>query len=123
DGLYKPDKPITRAEFISLIVRALQAEFSGGHTFNDTTNHWAEAEIAAAAARGWVSGYADGSFRPNTPMTREEMAVIIVNAFELRAASEGHTFADDTTISGWAKRAVQAAAESGIIQGNQSGRF
>lgn len=123
DGLYKPDQPITRAEFIALVSRVLQLEPSGTQRFADTAGHWAEGAISAAAGREWVSGYEDGTFRPNALITREEMAAIIVRSFGLTAGTAERSYADDAAISGWAKEAVRAAAENGIIVGDHNGRF
>ncbi len=123
DGQYKPDRPITRAEFIALVARVLHLEPSGERRFADTAGHWAEAIISAAAARQWISGYADGTFRPNAQITREETAAIIARAFGLSSGTRERSFADDAAISGWANAAVQAAAESGIITGDTSGQF
>ena len=52
-------------------------------TFSDTTGHWAEDWIEALKAAGVTSGYPDGTYRPSNPVTRAEMAVFLVKAFNL----------------------------------------
>jgi len=80
DGSFRPNQAVTRAEFTTMVVR-----FAGyGHTrnvpngtFSDITGHWAQDAINIAAMRGWVGGYGDGTFRPNQPITRAEVAALI----------------------------------------------
>lgn len=90
DGTYtfRPNNSVTRAEFVSMLVRATGAAGEGSH-FTDISAHWARTQIEAAAANGWISGYqeADGSytFRPQRAISRAE-AVTIVNRVVGRAA-------------------------------------
>lgn len=79
DGSFRPDAAITRAEFAAIAARF--DKLSGGDkTFTDVpTDHWAYAAITSAAEKGWVNGYADGTFRPNNAITRAEV-VKITNA-------------------------------------------
>ncbi len=77
DGTFKPENPITRAEFITLIAKGkiIQSE---NLQFSDIFNHWAAGYINAMALKGMVSGYSDGTFRPDEPVTRAE-AVTMMN--------------------------------------------
>ena len=79
DGTFRPNAAITRAEFAAIAARF--DKLSGGDkTFTDVpTDHWAYAAITSAAEKGWVNGYADGTFRPNNAITRAEV-VKITNA-------------------------------------------
>ncbi|MDA8235301.1 MAG: S8 family serine peptidase [Clostridia bacterium] len=81
DGSFKPDKAVTRAELLKMVVTAtgLKVEYQQGD-FNDTKGHWAEKFIATATKAGIVGGYSDGSFKPDAPVTREEAAKIIAIA-------------------------------------------
>jgi len=117
DGSFKPENTITRAEFAAVLVKAFQLENNNGKTFSDTAAHWAKDYIAAAAAKGLVSGYAGGNFGPDDLITREQMAVMIVKAAGLAPAAEAPGFADSPAISGWAVEAVAAATENGIMKG------
>ena len=84
EGDFRPDNPITRAEFATLISGFDNLEPSEGSIFSDTDGHWAEAYINSAAEKGWVSGYPDGSFQPEQFMTRAEV-VTVINRMLLRS--------------------------------------
>ena len=79
DGTFRPNAAITRAEFAAIAARF--DKLSGGtKSFSDVpTDHWAYAAITSAAEKGWVTGYSDGTFRPNNAITRAEV-VKITNA-------------------------------------------
>ncbi|MDY4976758.1 MAG: S-layer homology domain-containing protein, partial [Clostridia bacterium] len=85
DTTFEPDREITRAEFAALIARALKISYENEESvFRDVAApSWYAKEVNAAAAAGLISGY-DGFFRPEDSITREEMAVIIVKAYQLR---------------------------------------
>lgn len=117
DGTFKPDQSITRAEFVSILVKAFKLQGTAGKVFDDTVNHWAKDYIAAAAANGIVNGYNDQSFGPDDLITREQMAVMIANAAKLGTTTGGITFTDSAQISDWAKAAVSAASARNIIEG------
>jgi len=88
DGNYRPGRDMSRAELVTIAVRFTEAlpEETKPLPFNDVTNsHWAYDYIDAAVQFGWISGYPDGSFRPNSPITRAEV-VTIVNNMLLRIA-------------------------------------
>ena len=123
DGSFKPERGITRAEFASILVKALQLDAKGGKVFNDTANHWAKDSIAAAAASGIVNGYSDLAFGPDDPITREQMAVMIVKAAQLTEVKEGKAFADGSKVSGWAKTAVTTASANKIMGGYPDNTF
>ncbi|NLY09294.1 MAG: S-layer homology domain-containing protein [Tissierellia bacterium] len=87
DGTFGGDNEITRAEFVSILVRIL-AEGTAECDFNDLPKeHWAYKEIAVATKSGWIKGYSDGSFKPDNPTTRAEAISIINRAFN-RGISE-----------------------------------
>ena len=75
-GRFYPDRLVTRAEFTAMAVRFWKEAEGGPAPFADTGGHWAEREIAQAAAVGWVEGNR-GFFRPDDPITRAEAAVIV----------------------------------------------
>ena len=83
DGSFKPDGDISRAEFVSLIVKAFKLTKAKGKDFDDISNHWAKDAILTANAHGIVNGYSDTKFGPDNPITREQMAVMIVKAASL----------------------------------------
>jgi len=123
DGTFKPDRPISRAEFVALLVRVLGLSEKQGQPFADTAGHWAEREIAAAHAHGIVQGYRATAFAPDDPITREQMAAIVVKALGREAKSADKSFADQAAISAWAREAVAAAAEFGLLTGTPGNRM
>lgn len=123
DGTFRPDNKITRAEFATVLVKALKLSPQSGKVFNDTAGHWAGDFIATAAANGIVNGYSDTQFGPDDNITREQMAVMIVKAAQLSVVSGGKNFADKDRISAWAKDAVATASENNIITGYSDNTF
>lgn len=129
EAQFAPQAQITRAEFAALIARALDLKPAGSASFNDvdSTKWYAEA-ITAAHAAGIVSGRSSDSFAPNDTISRQEMAKMLVQAYESRKgpAPEGNdtiSFADQAQISPWAEKSVAAAAELGLIQGKGGAAF
>ena len=117
DGTFKPDNKITRAEFTSILVPAFKLELRSGKAFADTDGHWAQEAIATASSFGIVSGYDADTFGPDDPVTREQMAAMVVKAAGLTPAAEALTFTDSGSISDWAKSSMAAAVKNGIING------
>ena len=123
DGSFRPDNSISRAEFATVLVKAFKLPVASGKVFDDTANHWAKEHIAAAYAAGIVSGYSENSFGPDDLITREQMAVMIVKAAKIEAATEEITFTDGDAASAWSKDALAAAAQAKIMQGYPDGTF
>lgn len=89
DGTFRPNAPITRAEFAAICCRFEQLT-DGAATFTDVpASHWAAKSIAYAAKRGWVTGYADGTFKPGNNITRAEVAAVTCRLLE-RSADEAY---------------------------------
>ena len=74
---FVPQAPITRAEFAAICARFDSGRAEENSGFTDISGHWAEKEIERAATLGWVSGYTDGSFHPDAPITRAEAMTLI----------------------------------------------
>ncbi|MFS0723020.1 S-layer homology domain-containing protein [Paenibacillus sp. 1P07SE] len=118
DHTFRPDAGITRAEFVTVLVRALQLEARTGRRFQDTEQHWAAESIAAAHEQGWITGYTESRFGPNDPITREQMARILQQAFDIQGAIQSPgSFTDTSDISAWATAAIAALAQHGILSG------
>jgi hypothetical protein len=100
-----------------MLVKSYQWETAGSKTFADTANHWARDYIAVAYARQIAKGYNDTRFGPDDYITREQMAVMLAQAAELRNVTGTRTFSDQERISPWAREAVAAASSKGIING------
>ena len=123
DGTFQPDATITRAEFTTVVVKAFNLTNSNGKVFTDTSGHWAKDYIATATAAGIVGGYNDNIFGPNDPVTREQMAAMVVKAANLIAAAAENQFADSSSIAGWAREAVATAVNNQIIKGYPDNTF
>lgn len=124
DGTYRPDNRISRAEFITVLVRALGLTAEGNpQEFADTADHWAREFIAAAASLGIVSGYGDRRFGPDDPITREQIAIMTARAMQLEATSEELAFTDRDDISPWAVKDVAAVVAHGLMRGYPDGTF
>lgn len=129
--VFAPGKQVTRAEFVSLLVRALELNRNGAAaaSFTDVSaDSWYNDAIQAAVANGLVSGYADQRFAPNQNITRAEMAVILSKALKFAGAQDNAglqpaAFADADSIRDWAKEAVGKVTESGLMQGRSGNRF
>lgn len=89
--------------------------------FTDITGHWAEDYINRAAAKGFISGYPDGSFKPNHPVTRAEFTVMLARALDLEGKDATIAFTDKDQIGTWAKGAIVQAVQAGIISGYEDG--
>lgn len=126
DGTFKPDKPITRAEFTVLLARALQWNHVGAELAfidREQIGAWATEAVVQAVQLGVLNGYADGSFRPNAVITRAEMATMIARSLGLQTTAATTAFTDDDAIPAWAKGAVEASRLQGIVIGRADNRF
>lgn len=122
DGSFKPNNNITRAEFATLLVKAFDLAPGSGKVFGDTADHWAKDAISTANYHGLVSGYSDTAFGPDDPVTREQIAAMIVGATKVELTG-GKSFADSSQISAWARQSVDKAAAAGLIAGYADGTF
>ena len=78
DRTFKPDKSVTRAEFASMVNKALGLTEKGTVPFTDVqSGSWYYDAISIAVKAGYCSGYEDGTFKPNATITRAEAAVMI----------------------------------------------
>ncbi|MGI5920174.1 MAG: S-layer homology domain-containing protein [Syntrophomonadaceae bacterium] len=120
DGTYRADNQISRAEFAVALVKSFKLSPVTGKIFSDTSAHWARDYIATAQGHGIVSGYNETSFGPDDPITREQMAVMIVKAAQLDTHSQINTaevFSDSSQVSPWSRPAVLTAFKAHIISG------
>lgn|GEM_PF-2620320 len=92
-------------------------------TFSDTVGHWAEAHIKKALVGGIVTGYPDGTFRPNRTVTRAEFTVMLMKMLKLPGDEAALTFTDNAKIGAWAQKAIAQAVQAGIINGYGDGSF
>lgn len=128
ESSFNPGGTVTRAQFAAFIVRALGLEAkSSTNPFNDVKEgQWFTEAIIAAAESGIIQGYGKGSFMPDQTVTREQMAVMIMRAYELMMGkydTEAADFEDMEDVSSYARTGVSAAKALGIISGTGSGSF
>ncbi len=128
ENLFSPNGTMTRAMLVTVLARLGSEEtFSGKPDFTDVPQDaWYAAGVAWAASKGIVSGYGDGRFGPNDPITREQMAVIIYNFTKVMRSdvAEGaglEKFSDSASVDSWALEAVKWAVGFGIMNGNTDG--
>lgn len=123
NGLRLKDN-ISRAEFVALIVRTLELDLSEySNSFLDVDiKDWHASYIATAYDAGLIGG-ADGMFRPNDIITREEMCKIIACAINIEYELKKPNFKDIDSISGWALEYVNKAYSLGFINGMDDGTF
>ena len=109
--------PITRAQFAAICARFDTGKSSGEQTFSDISGHWAEKYIQRAAELGWIKGFEDGTFRPDTYITRAQ-AMTMINRVLNRIPEEnsdllaGMNTWPDCTPGDWFYLAVQEATNS-----------
>ncbi len=114
---FAPDASITRAEFAAICARFNTKPVENSGSFSDISGHWAENEIERAAAFGWISGYPDGTFRPDARITRAEAMTMINRVLCRMPQSESDLLASmvtwpDNKPSDWHYLAVQEATNS-----------
>lgn len=82
DGTYRPDESISRAEFIAIINKAFNMQETGTINFKDVKKtDWFYKDIEKAIGEAYISGYDDGTLKPNNPITRQEASVVLGKLF------------------------------------------
>ena len=124
DGTFKPNAAITRAEFATMLAKALGLNITNTTTaFTDVAQgSWDYGPVNAVAAAGLVSGYGGTTqFGPYTLITREQMAVMVAKALGTKApvvnGTELSAFSDGSRVDGWATTGVDEAVKAGIVIG------
>ncbi|WP_052404386.1 S-layer homology domain-containing protein [Paenibacillus sp. FSL H7-0737] len=126
---FEPNRAITRAEFTSMLVHSLGLTTRGDVSFADVApSAWYAESISIAYKAGIVSGRSTTKFEPAAQITREEITVMLMKAYELKngkvtVASTDVTFKDMKQVSFWAAASVKGAASLGLVQGQNEGLF
>jgi uncharacterized repeat protein (TIGR02543 family) len=110
-------------KFAVLIVGQQQQPQEQALSLTDIGGHWAADKITEAVQQGIVSGYQDGTFKPNALITRAEFSVMLAKALKLDGQGAPLGFIDAKNIGAWAKVSVAQAAEAGIISGYSDNSF
>lgn len=114
---FDPSAPITRAQFAAICARFDTGKSSGTQTFTDIKGHWAEKYIERAAELGWIKGFEDGTFRPDTYITRAQ-AMTMINRVLNRIPEDASDLLPDMNVwpacnpGDWFYLAVQEATNS-----------
>ena len=129
DGSFKPNDPISRAEFAAIAARFDPDGDKTPATFADVTSHWAKDEISIAANHGWIKGYEDGSFKPDQKITRAETMTLVNRVLNRlpEAKDDLHkdmkTWVDNMDETAWYYLAVQEATNSHYFKNKTSTKF
>ena len=117
-GNFNPNAPITRAEFAAIAARFDKTEDVAAASFGDVATHWAKPEISVAANNGWINGYTDGTFHPDSKITRAEAMAMINRVLQRLPESKADLldgmiqWSDNADTSKWYYLAVQEATNS-----------
>ena len=124
--LIQPEANVTRAEVVTVFFRLLTENsrdkfWSSTNDFSDVSaSAWYNNAVSTMVRAGVINGYPDGTFKPNAPITRAELATIAVRFFEVQK-SDKNVFSD--TEGHWAVQFINAAAENNLITGYPDGTF
>lgn len=125
NGTFEPDRNMTRAEVTTMFARLLTEKMAADQTYSNTfsdvaKSHWAANYIGYMQQFGIITGYADGSFRPDASVTRAEFAAI---ASRFERLTEGTKSFSDVPSSHWAAKYINFAATRGWVNGYADGTF
>ena len=115
DGTFRPNNAVTRAEFVTAVCKCFDSLSTGSAGFSDVSGHWAEGFINQAVAEDWISGFPDGTFRPDESIQRCQVTAILNKALERTgsgfAADAGTQEFVDVPSSHWAYEHIAEAAD------------
>jgi hypothetical protein len=135
---FAPEASVTRAQFTALLTRALGLDSAkaggvdGSVAFDDVpADAWYRSSVGAAYRVGIVGGVSDREFAPDEPITREQMAVMLLGAYNRltgktladSATTQETKFADEGAVSAWARESVRLAASLSLMDGSDDGAF
>ncbi|TXK85120.1 S-layer homology domain-containing protein [Paenibacillus sp. N3.4] len=124
DGTFKPDAFIARAELITSTNHAFGFKDTSQISFSDVqANDWYYDEITKAQKVGYVTGYEDGTFKPNNNITRQEMAVVVSKLLSLKPSESASKFADTVESPSWSNGSIGAVIDSGLMNGYNKDSF
>ncbi|WP_240160011.1 LamG-like jellyroll fold domain-containing protein [Paenibacillus aceris] len=122
DAFFQPEKAITRAEFVALLMKSIHLPQQKQSRFQDVPESaWYAPYVAGAAVSGLVSGEDDTTFRPESVISREEMAVLLARVVEQAGGkseqSGVESFQDANQMAAWARPSIALTAKLGLLQG------
>ena len=122
DGTFRPNAAITRAEFAAIAARFDNDGDKTAAKFSDIATHWAKDEISIAYNNGWITGYPDGTFRPDNKITRAEAMTLVNRVLKRLPETEEDLhddmikWSDNSDVSQWFYLDVQEATNSHYYQ-------
>lgn len=129
-SVFAPDRSVTRAEFVTMLVRALQLRGQADLSFEDVpADAWFADAVSVAYKAGIVNGSSGSSmlFAPNRSITREEMAAMAVRSLHLLSqaapSADAAAFSDESDLSPWAVSYVKEASSYKLLQGKGNNQF
>ena len=124
DGVFAPDGPVTRAQLVTTLWRLAGKPEADAAEFSDVAAEaWYAPAVAWAAGTGVTDGMGDGTFAPDAPLSREQMATFFHRYAGEPIPTGEADFVDQSAIADWAQTAALWAAESGLMQGRGAGVF
>lgn len=129
NGIFAPDSPVTRAQFATMMVKALNISGEVQSSFTDVPpGEWYHSGVVRAFAAGLVKGVGASRFAPEEFITREQMSAMMGNALKYRGILTGEAvdegvlagFADRESISEWARASASQAVSKGMLKGKPS---
>lgn len=123
DATFKPEQPVTRAQFAAMVSKAFQKAAARGATqFTDVpANYWASTAIQDAYTKGFLAGYPGNRFEPNQNIPREQVLVSLANGLNYSMAGATtptdplQYYSDANAISGYAREPIAAATERQVV--------
>ena len=125
NGTFKPDNPVTRAEFCKMANNALGVTQTASIGFSDVSSaDWYYSEVRRAVAAGYISGYEDNTFRPNANITRQEAAVVLSRVVTPPDADRSiYEFRDSGGIDAWAQNGAGTVYAKNYMAGDDNQNF
>ncbi|GAB6935030.1 hypothetical protein JCM14720_09510 [Calditerricola yamamurae] len=119
---FAPDAPVTRAQLAVLLARLEGVETGTDNAspslpFRDPIPSWAREAVQAMVEKELLRGYPDGTFRPDHPVTRAELAAILDRYLGLTGSAPLPPFRDAADIPSWAREAIARVAQAGVMKG------
>ncbi|WP_409343706.1 S-layer homology domain-containing protein [Paenibacillus sp. MBLB4367] len=124
DGEFKPNRSLTRAELAAIVARLTDnSESKDPLNFKDVqAGHWAANYIKIATKHGYFNGFEDGTFRPEAPVTRGELAAVMARFLKLDTGSSSTAHFSDV-VGHWSAAAVEALYRGKFLSGYPDGTF
>lgn len=124
DGSFRPDEPVTRAEFCHMVNQTLGNTNTAATSFRDVSrSDWFYSAVSKGVAAGYVSGYSNGTFRPDLHITRQEAATMLSRVVPTTNAANLSKYPDYQDVESWARPAMEYIVGRGYIGTYSDGKI